>query len=262
MSPRGVKVSLERLNKGAEMPSSVNHKRLGGYAMTTDQNTYTQQQSPAKIRRWPWIVGIVIAFIIGLGIGAVGADDTTEPPTTTDNSAEITDLQNQIADLKAERDEALDALAAQAEEEPAEEPEPSTLDQPAEIGDTIVVEWGSGDTGHITITDMESTTKPYDQFGSGPKHDRFVIFTVDLEAQADQFDVYEDDFYVVIDGTRYDHGEGNAYDAVDYDDQLGYAELNAGEKKSGLLVFDLPEGSGELFYAPNFEGGAIASWNF
>jgi hypothetical protein len=235
---------------------------LGGYIVTTDQSTYTHQRSPARVRRWPWIVGIVVVFIVGIGIGAVGAGDNTETTATTDNSAEITELQNQIADLEAERDEALDALAAQAGEEPAEEPEPETLDEPAEIGDTVAVEWGSGDTGHITVTDVKSTTKPYDQYGSGPKHDRFVIFTVDLEAQADQFDVYEDDFYVVIDGTRYDHGEGNAYDAADYDDQLGYAELNAGEKKSGLLVFDLPEGSGELFYAPNFEGGAIASWKF
>jgi hypothetical protein len=158
---------------------------------------------------------------------------------------------------EAERDEALDALAAQAaEEEPAEEPEPEPMDEPAEIGDTVLVEWGSGETGSITISDVESTTKPYDQYGSGPKYDRFVVFSVDLEARADQFNVYEDDFYVVIDGTRYDHGEGNAYDAADYDDQLGYAELNAGGKKSGLLVFDLSEASGELFYAPNFEGGS------
>ena len=157
--------------------------------MTTDQSIYTHQQSPAKVRRWPWIVGIVVAFIVGVGIGAVGAGDNTEPTATNDNSAEISELQNQIADLEAERDDALDALAAQAEEEPAEEPEPEALDEPASIGDTVVVSWGSGDTGHITITDVESTTKPYDQYGSGPKYDRFVIFSVDLEAQADQYDV-------------------------------------------------------------------------
>jgi hypothetical protein len=38
------------------------------------------------------------------------------------------------------------------------------MDEPADIGDTAVLEWGSGETGSITISDVESTTKPYDQY--------------------------------------------------------------------------------------------------
>ena len=54
--------------------------------------------------------------------------------------------------------------AQAAGEEPAEEPEPEPMDEPAEMGDTAVVEWGSRETGSITISDVESTTKPYDQY--------------------------------------------------------------------------------------------------
>lgn len=237
---------------------------IGGSIMTTDQEIrapeHGQKQGPGK---WPWIVGIVAALIAGVGIGVAGTSGDTEPTATTDNSAEIQELQDQIADVEAERDEALDELAALTEEEPAEEPEPEPVEASAlEIGDTAVISWGSGDTGNITVSNLETTTTPYDEYGEGPKNDQFLIFTVDLKADADQFDVDEYEFYVVIDGTRYDEGEGNSIDAADYDDQLGYVVLNAGESKSGVLVFDVPEGKGELFYAPNFEGGAIASWKF
>ena len=170
--------------------------------------------------------------------------------------------EDQLADLEAERDEALDALAALPEEEPAEEPDPAPAEETVlEIG-TRPWSRGLGRRREHHSVDLETTTTPYDEYGEGPKYDQFLIFTVDLKADSDQFDVYEDDFYVIIDGTRYDLGDGNAYDAADYDDQLGYVELNAGESKSGVLVFDVPEGKGELFYAPNFEGGAIASWKF
>jgi hypothetical protein len=231
--------------------------------MTTDQDTYTHQQSRTKVRRWRWIGGIV-SRSSSASVSVPWAQETqlNQPPRPAAQpksaSFSIRWLSWKLSEMRL----SMHSLRLAQRRSQPREPESEPIDGPAEIGDSIVVEWGSGDTGHITITDVESTTKPYDKYGSGPKHDRFVIFDVDLEARADQFDVYEDDFYVVIDGTRYDHGEGNAYDAADYDDQLGYAELNAGEKKSGLLVFDLPEGSGELFYAPNFEGGAIASWKF
>ena len=233
--------------------------------MTTDQTTIETPPRERKAKRWPWVIGIIVAFIFGVGIGAVGAGDNTDrTATTTDDSAEVTELQNQIADLEVERDEALDALALLGtEEEPAAEEEPEPVsDEPAEIGDTIVVEWGSGDSGTVTVADLEATTKPYDQYGSGPKYDRFLIFTVDVESQADGFDIDSGDFYVTLDNERYEEGDGNSWDAVDLDDMLSYVTLNTGERTSGLLVFDIPEGSGELHYAPNYGGGAIATWKF
>jgi hypothetical protein len=109
---------------------------------------------------------------------------------------------------------------------------------------------------------MDTSTQPADSYGDAPKNGTFVIFTVDLDADA-TMDVYEDDFYVVDDdGKRFDQGGGNSWDAIDYDDQLGYAELNAGENRSGLLVFDLPMEHGTLAYAPNYDGGPIGTWEF
>jgi len=80
--------------------------------MAIDQTTIETPPRERKVKRWPWIVGIIAAFIVGMGIGAAGAGDTTEP-TTTDNSAEISQLESQIADLEAERDDALGALSEQ-----------------------------------------------------------------------------------------------------------------------------------------------------
>lgn len=78
--------------------------------MTIDQTTIETPPRERKAKRWPWIVGIVVAFIVGAGIGAAGAGDGTEP-ASTDNSAEISELESQIADLEAERDDALGALS-------------------------------------------------------------------------------------------------------------------------------------------------------
>jgi hypothetical protein len=106
--------------------------------MTVDEHTTETTQQPNKTRRWPWIVGVVAALIVGIGIGAASTGGETEP-TTTDNSAEVQELQDRIAALESERDEALTQTAeleaqladAQAqieaaEAEPAEEPKEDT----------------------------------------------------------------------------------------------------------------------------------------
>ena len=73
----------------------------------------------------------------------------------------------------------------------------------------------------------------------------------------------EDEFYVATKNREHiDEGDGNSYDAINYDEALSYAELNAGEHKTGLLVFDSPSKHGTLNYAPNYESGPIASWTF
>jgi hypothetical protein len=130
------------------------------------------------------------------------------------------------------------------------------------LGGTAEITSDDGTDGSVTVSKLEITTRPADEFGSKPDRGYFLIFTVKLRADG-QLSVSEDEFYVATkSGEHVDEGDGNSYDAINYDDLLSYAELNAGEHKTGLLVFDAPSKHGTLNYAPNFEGGPIASWTF
>jgi hypothetical protein len=99
---------------------------------TIDLPTSEPEHSQRKPRRWPWIVGIVAALVVGATIGAAGQ---TEPEVTQARIETVEvdnpDLQRQIAMLEsqlataeskvAERDELetraaeLDALATELE---------------------------------------------------------------------------------------------------------------------------------------------------
>lgn len=76
-----------------------------------------QATPPRQRRRWPWVVGIVAALFLGVGIGAAGEDPP--PAAATDNDQEVTrlqasldDTQEQLANVGEERDAALDDLHA------------------------------------------------------------------------------------------------------------------------------------------------------
>ncbi len=73
--------------------------------------------TPTKHRRWPWVVGIVAALVIGVGIGASGQEPP--PAQASDTSDELADLQvdleatqDQLETVAAERDAALTDLEA------------------------------------------------------------------------------------------------------------------------------------------------------
>jgi hypothetical protein len=140
-----------------------------------------------------------------------------------------------------------------------------TLDEPSTmaVGDSAGITASGEDSGTIAVSKLRISTTPYDEYGSGPSEKYFLIFTVKLRAEADGFDTAGDDFYVKTgNGERVSSDEGNSYDAVDYDKTMGYEELNDGEHVTKLLVFDSPSKHGTLNYAPNYEGGPIATWTF
>lgn len=141
-------------------------------------------------------------------------------------------------------------------------PEPDLAPDVLQIGDGAQLTTNGEVSEVITISDVTYSEQPADQYGSGPDRKVFVIFGIRIDGKAST-SVYEDDFYIVTNsGERVDHGDGNSWDAVDMDDMIGYAELNAGQHKEGVLVFDSPVRHGTLAYDPNYEGEPIVAWEF
>jgi hypothetical protein len=140
----------------------------------------------------------------------------------------------------------------------------NSTDEPSAmaLGGTAEITSEDGTDGSVTVSKLKITTRPADSYGSKPDRGYFLIFTVKLRADK-QLSVDEYEFYITTkSGEHVDEGDGNSYDAANYDDVLSYVELNAGEHKTGLLIFDAPSKHGTLNYAPNYEGGPIASWTF
>jgi hypothetical protein len=203
-----------------------------------------------KKRHIAWMAAVTLIVVVTLG-----GNDTTTPPDPAPPAA----VEQPAAPKPAPE--------PVPEPEPEPEPEPPVVDEPdptvMQVGDGFIFTQDGTEAGSIVIEQLERTTRPYESdYGSGPKRNVFLLFTVRVEATAST-DVYEDDFYVVTgDGERVDHGDGNSYDAVDMDDMLGWAELNAGQHTTGVLVFDSPVKHGTLAYDPNYEGEPIATWEF
>lgn len=126
------------------------------------------------------------------------------------------------------------------------------------VGQTENVEDNNNasDTASVTITSMYNTTQSYGGFES-PQNGYFVVANVTASSQFDGFNASESDFYALVNGVRYNEGNGNSIFAVANDDYFD-TTLNTGESASGQLYFDLPSIHGTLVYAPNFNSAPIA----
>ena len=70
--------------------------------MSIDQTTIETPPRQRKTKRWPWIVGIVVTLLVGIGIGA--ASDTQQPETVTETVTQEVESQeslDRIAELEA-----------------------------------------------------------------------------------------------------------------------------------------------------------------
>jgi hypothetical protein len=211
----------------------------------------------------------VAALIVGIGIGSVtSSGDTTATATGPD-----ADLVEQIEKLESENEllqaelEYAEALA-DAWETATEEDEQVTDDDDglfrATVGETVTITEDGTDAYLLTITEVETLTQPVRTYGDPPKHGQFAVFHIEVEGLASST-FSGDDFYIrTADGTRYDEGDGNAWDAVgDSDDRISYVSFNAGERRTGVIVFDIPnDDTAELAFAPNYRSGPIGVWDF
>jgi hypothetical protein len=206
---------------------------------------------PWKGRTWPLIALIAGAVVAALAVGGIFAlsnDDKVRSASTTTTTATPTPSASTAAT----------PTTASADQPVAESTQPGVL----ALGDSTAVTTVDAGAGVITVKSLKITTRPYDKsVGYPPEEGYFLAFTVSVKADTG-FDVFEEDFYVKTSkGKRIEEGGGNSWDAVDFEDLLD-AVLSAGERQTGFVVFDSPVKQGILAYAPNLEGGPIASWKF
>lgn len=241
------------------------------------------------MRPWyqrPWVIaGAVVAVLVALvGIGALGSEDAADTAAVTDAEEQPAEA-DPLSDDPTERGDAFEDAFADADAEaeaaggnpdplpvederfapddnPPDEVPPPADDDILQIGDGAELTVGGEPSEILTVQRLDYSTESYDEYGSGPRRNVFLIFKVRIDG-LQSTSVYEDDFYIVTrNGTRIDAGGGNSWDAVNYDDMLGYAEVNSGQHKTGYVVFDSPVRHGTLEYDPNFEGEPIVSWEF
>ena len=214
----------------------------------TEPATQQPQPQPPKRHRFRskgWIITGSIAggvlILAGVGLAAGGG---TTPTTATSPPA---------------------AATPAAPPPPAPSPPPSTGPEVALVGDTMTMTQNGQDAAEITITSVDVTTQPSDQYGSAPQNGYFVTAHVRIKVLGSYtggVDIYSGDFYAKTGSEHYDEGNGNAYDAAGSNNEISAMSLGAGETAGGTLVFDMPRPHGQIAYAPNLDGQAIGYWKF
>lgn len=208
---------------------------------------------PPPHKRHPglWIaalaaVAVVVAVGAGIGIGASVGQKT---PTATSSSSPATTQPSQPATPTPPQESA---------PPPAQPSGPIALN----VGEPLTVTQDGVDVGTLTISSVDVTSQPPDQYSDGPANGYFLIAHVKFHVRNDYtqgFPINPFDFYTVVNGQHYEYGNGNA---MFVNTTLNAATLGAGESTTGSIAFDVPAPHGKIAYAPNLSGGPIAFWRF
>lgn len=155
------------------------------------------------------------------------------------------------------------AAPAVSDPAPQDTPTPtSRAELPLGTGVTVTEE--GDDTGTVTIAAGRPmlTTAALSDYGQKPARRYYATFTLTAQCTSSghTLNLNPFDFYVRnSDGDRFGYSDGNM---AGLDSQVNDATLGQGEKLRGTLTFDVPMRHGELVYAPNADGGTLATWVF
>lgn len=134
------------------------------------------------------------------------------------------------------------------------------------LGESVTITQGGTDAADLKVTSAKVFTTAADQYGEPPQHGYYLVVHVSARALngfTEGYDFSSFDFYAKIAGQHFDEGNANAYYALTLNqNELSSTTLAAGERTSGLLVFDVPRPHGQIVYAPNFDGQPLGSWQF
>jgi len=134
------------------------------------------------------------------------------------------------------------------------------------LGTPMIVSQGGQDAATLKVTSVRAFTTPADQYGDPPHHGWFVVAHVTARtdpAFTDGFDISSFDFYAKVRGQHFDEADGNSIFALPMSQEGTFTTtLGAGERTSGLLVFDVPAPHGQIMYSPNLDGQPLSSWKF
>ncbi|WP_162449704.1 DUF4352 domain-containing protein [Phytoactinopolyspora mesophila] len=207
---------------------------------------------------------VAVAFIAGGGIG-VGLGVTafnSEPETVVETRevevevevpGEVVEIDNPehlelIAELESE-------LEAMQEEKAPDLPDEEGL---FSVDDEVSITRGTEVTANIILTDVEFSDQAQRRYSDPPSNGQWAIVDIDVVGvTSESFNALH--FYVVdSEGNRYDRDSSGI---SDIDDSFSTPRVNAGERSSGKLAFNVPEDEALiLHYAPNRSGGPVVSW--
>lgn len=212
---------------------------------------YGLHQPPKKkhrLRNSLVIAGVALVLLVGLIVGITAAIGNNVNNAVNPNHAS-TSASN-----------ASSAGGTSASTPPPAAPAMLSQGEPASITQ------GSSNAANVTVTSVNTSTTPADQFGSSPQNGYFVVANVTVTVDssfAQGFDINPLDFYVLNGSTQYSEGNGNAYDGLsDSASELDATTLGAGQKTSGPIVFDVSSPYGYIVYAPNLDGQPLAEWKY
>jgi hypothetical protein len=181
-----------------------------------------QMQTPPQPKRWPgWLIAaIAVGAVVVLGLGAalaVALGGATATPTAATASPDP------------------DGMGAPAQQPVATTPKALTV----KLGETLIYTasgFGPDDEVHYTLTAGKTITKT--KYGTRPEKGQFFSLTAAVNVIKGSAYVYGGDFALVTtDGTVYEATMSHAVDGG-----IDGVEARAGQKVSGLVVWDIPAG--------------------
>lgn len=214
---------------------------------------YTPMPPPARRRRWPIVVAVVVAAVLVVGLTVTvtvllvrndNGDVTSAPATSATPSVEPTTSVTPFDESPFE-DEPTEPIGLQVGEPGSvvyEDPDTAT----------------SIDAGDVTVTKVEKTSAPSDEYSDPPEHGQFWIITVKVKATgAESFSINPFDFYIRDKkGNHYAYDDGASY-YLDKGD-LNAVDVYPGERTQGKVVIDASKNATDVVYAPGDE--ALYYW--
>ncbi|MBO0795123.1 MAG: DUF4352 domain-containing protein, partial [Ktedonobacteraceae bacterium] len=187
--------------------------------------------APRKPRRWPWIVAILVALMIGYGTGRASAGDaTTTQPVTTNTSAQPTAAQSQ---------------PTQQQQQPAGH---------HKVGDMVIAD----DTWQVKVTSVKTATHGENEFDQPKAGHIFVIINVEMKNISNETQSTSSLLMWTLRNT-----DGTEYDQDIFSGHSPNGKIEAGGNSKGSLVYEVP--TNVKSFLLNFESGlgdsSLDVWN-